>query len=63
MAGTLAEKVWESHVVRRGEGEPGDLPGRHRAGAGVGVHVAVQDRLAVTRADVVRLRCEVAVRG
>ena len=22
MAGTLAEKVWESHVVRRGEGEP-----------------------------------------
>ncbi|HSF98573.1 MAG TPA: aconitase family protein, partial [Ornithinibacter sp.] len=22
MAGTLAEKVWESHVVHRGEGEP-----------------------------------------
>lgn len=22
MAGTLAEKVWESHIVRRGEGEP-----------------------------------------
>ncbi len=22
MAGTLAEKVWEAHVVRRGEGEP-----------------------------------------
>ena len=22
MAGTLAEKVWDSHVVRRGEGEP-----------------------------------------
>jgi hypothetical protein len=22
MAGTLAEKVWEAHVVRRAEGEP-----------------------------------------